>query len=62
VLFVVKVDVDDFDVGCWIGKDFGVDIVVWEFVLLRECPFDGEVVEIFEKSIIRGFSIMNGLD
>jgi hypothetical protein len=27
VFFEIKVDVNYFDVGCWIGKDFGVNIV-----------------------------------
>jgi hypothetical protein len=27
VFFEIKVDVNNFNVGCWVGKDFGIDIV-----------------------------------
>ena len=59
ILFEVKVDVYNFDVGCWIRKDFGVDFIIWEFVLLRECPFDRKVVEVSKMNVVRGFGVMN---
>ena len=59
-MFVVEVDMDNFHICCWIGKDFGVNVVILKSVFLRECLFDGEVVEIIKKGVIREFSIMNG--
>ncbi len=59
ILFKIEVYMNDFDICCWVGENFGVDVVVWKFILLRECPFDRKVVEVGKQDIIRRFGVVD---
>ena len=60
ILFVVEIDMNDFNISCWIGKNFRVDVGVRKFNFLEKCPFDRKVVEISKESVVRGFSVVDG--